>query len=72
MRIREVEKAIAVLYAAAGVPLPLENPTFFVEVGPPSFNLDDFVVRRSVRVNGVELGSVSVERVQDDVATLEK
>ncbi len=72
MRIREVEKALAVLFIADTKPMQLENLTFFVEVGPPVFSSDDFITRRNVKVNGVDVGHVSVDRVQDDMALLER
>ena len=70
MRIRDVEKALAVLSLASDGPMPLENLTYFVELGPTTFSPDDFVARRPVKVNGIDIGHVSVEMVADDLALL--
>jgi len=72
MRIREVEKAIAVLLSVTGEGMPLENQSFFVELGPPEFSPDDFVIRRRVQINGVDMGRASVDRIVDDIVALEK
>ncbi len=51
--------------ATASNPMPLENLSYFVKLGPPRFDPDDFIMKRVVIVNGAEVGEVSMDRVQD-------